>query len=276
MTDNLLFEEDVASLCRAYQEGKWSSQKCADVDPITFDPIPPDLQIRLRMKTPQGYILKCYDAISLKKLILVADSEAREPTLPDSRAPLTAAQIQRIKAHPAQVPATFARERLLGTQQRQAALAQQWAEAQEAEFKAADAAQRDRPDVKEPLGPGLPPRRRPRPPPSVLPQFARARPGQFERARPGTLLDVVDRLAALEQAARNEDMNIARSRRELENMLADIGRQFESIRGRATEEQREDVQDQFTRWISALSEHPRSTANVRDIFQTFVRSRRRV
>ena len=135
--DGSIFEEDAVDFCRQMNEGKWSSEKCEGVDPITLEPIAPELLIRLRVKTPRGYALQCYDVIQLKKLIIVAEAERRVPTFPDSRIPLTPAQIQRIKRHAASVPAEFEAERKRGAEQRLAVQQRQLADI-EAAFQEED------------------------------------------------------------------------------------------------------------------------------------------
>ena len=87
-------------LCDDAIEQKWSASAC-DSDPVSLEPIPEDLQIRIRIKTKNGYLLKCYNVLLLKQWLKVSEAAGLLPVLPDIRVPLTDSQINRIQRHPA-------------------------------------------------------------------------------------------------------------------------------------------------------------------------------
>ena len=97
--------------CRRYEVDLWPGEAC-DVDVVSQETIPPDRRLRLRVVLPdregrRRTKLVCYDALTLKQLLYVAEQERKPAKLPDSNIVLTKAQLEHIKKHPVQLPAEF-------------------------------------------------------------------------------------------------------------------------------------------------------------------------
>ncbi len=98
----------------SFDNREGSLDGCDLEDPITGDVLTPDRVIRLRVNG----ILRCYDVVTLKMVIYEAQRNGVPPREPTTSYTLTPSQIQRVQAHPFQIPAQHLQASLNGNAQR--------------------------------------------------------------------------------------------------------------------------------------------------------------